>query len=95
MITSSPYKRNLEEQIKTSTSSKKKCIKKSYTKKTTNTITNKKQTLNKNKKMYSCVICSEIIDDDIESSIECASCKRWCHDLCVDIDTFIKCDLCI
>ena len=45
--------------------------------------------------MYSCVICSEIIDDDIESSIECASCKRWCHDLCVDIDTFIKCDLCI
>ena len=83
IITGSPYKRFLISNTKKGKIIKKKMV----------------STTRKNKSkpahiIYKCVICVEDIDDSIDSSVQCNQCLEWCHELCIDIDTFDICDLC-
>ena len=45
--------------------------------------------------IYNCIICSKNIIDGTEASIPCNKCYDLCHQLCVDMDNFELCDLCM
>lgn len=91
VISSSPYKTQLEKEI----NEKKKPNPRTNAKRANNVF--KKPKASTKKKIWRCVGCTEVYSEPINVDwIECIKCQEWWHEKCTDYLGFgaFKCDLC-
>ena len=43
---------------------------------------------------FNCIICVENIDESVDSFTQSIQCRQLCHNVCIYVDTFEKCNLC-
>ena len=99
ILTSSPYKSQLEEKraCLNSTKDKGKSLKGKTIKKSFQSVKNSLQFADKNKQVEektNCIICGENFTEDW---IQCSICKDWAHENCANLEgeaLFYKCNIC-